>query len=47
MIQQAFMNLADKLEHECENWQQEPVPQELHDRIMKAAMELEQKKEAD
>ena len=48
IIQQAFYDLADKYEKECGDWQQEPeVPQELHDRIMKAVMELEQKKEAD
>lgn len=43
-LQQAFYDLADKLEQECENWQHEPVPPELHDRILAKAAELDKKK---
>ena len=45
MIQQAFIDLAEKLEQECENWQQEPVPPELHDRILEKIAELDEKNE--
>lgn len=45
IMQQAFFDLADELEKECGDWQQEPEHPELKERILAKVAELEKEKE--